>query len=1736
MLSLGTAALRRRFTNSAKSSRKPRRVHHHRRAVFFEALESRHLLSATFLDTEDNDSLAAAQAVVSPGLSVGVVDMFTASNGSVVTGDPDYYSFQAAVPGQLRVSVAFAAGSGAMVTFYDNADNVIGAATTIDSNNPLAPLTVTGVDPADVYKVGIDGDNAEYQLRIWNPDANEASGGDNSQATATNLGSFTGAAITSADHTITRPDRDFFELLSDVAGPIEIRAIMPAGTGAATGANSPTNLGIRVRDASGVILATSNGTTTDVDLATFAAVAGQAYFIEVYSGSVGQVNQYDLEISQPTATVTGFKYLDVNGDGFQDWGEPGLADWTIYVDANDNSVLDTGETSVTTASDGSYSLTLPPGMHVIREVLPTGWAQTYPGPAAGHAHRIHVSASMLLDHIDFGNFQSAIKSGTKFEDLNANGQWDANEPGLPGWTINLVGSDVQGNPVNLSTTTDSNGAYSFSVPPGTYTVSEVLQSGWTQSYPASGTYAITLTSGQVEEDNDFGNYRQATKSGVKFEDLNGNGVRDAGEPGLPGWTINLVGSDGMGNGVNLSTTTDSNGAYSFSVAPGTYTVSEEQQAGWIQSYPASSSYVVTLTSGEADEDNDFGNFRQATKSGVKFEDINGNSLRDTGEPGLPDWTINLVGTDGMGNAVSKSTTTDANGVYSFSVPPGTYTVSEALPSGWTQSYPAAPGTYTVTLASGEEDSGNDFGNFQNATKSGMKFHDLNGNGVNDGEPGLAGWTITLTGANGMGSGVNLSTVTDSNGAYSFSVPPGVYTVNEVLQSGWTQSYPASGSYVVTLTSGQVDDNNDFGNFRQATKTGVKFEDLDGDGERDTGEPGVSDWIITLNGTDGRGNVVGLSATTDANGDYSFSVPPGTYTVGEMPQSGWTQSYPASGSYSVTLVSGQADEDNDFGNFRQATKSGVKFEDLNGNGLRDAGEPGLSGWTINLVGTDGMGNAVSLNTTTGVNGAYSFIVPPGTYTVSEGPQGGWTQSYPATPGTYTVTLASGEQDSGNDFGNFQNATESGMKFHDLNGNGVNDGEPGLPGWTITLSGTDGLGNGVSLSTTTDSNGAYAFSVPPGTYTVSEVLQSGWTQSYPASGTYVVTLASGEVDAVNNFGNFRQATKSGMKFHDLDRNGTLDAGDPGLPGWKINLSGTDGMGNAINATTTTDANGNYSFVVPPGTYAVYETPQANWTQTAPLAGPGVITAPNSTLGYLVTLVSGQADNDNHFGNAPTPAFTGSKYYDANENGGRDVGEPGLPGWTIELFADVDDNGIFEPKGPFGVVGPDGDPVATAMTDANGNYSLGSLNLPSGRYFVRETIKMGWKQTSSPTYYSVLFTQGTAYPTPLEFGNSSCVTDLFVPDGQRIVTAYRDGLLTLVLSQGTFTVTRVDVPGIDDGGNGIVDDAEDVQFDAYDRVNGGVLEGVTSVESKPDAAGQRVDILIGAQDYLHDGAHPTPPGTQFVVNITGSDGAGALAVLNAVNVDVAGSLALIITGTECGELIAVADDTGGTASDAKAIYFGTVEGEFNGGADLASEGIKYNTPILDAMFGIPTISRVEVYAGDGDDIIRVTDEIVQQTTLDAGPGNDNIRAGSGRAYMAGGAGHDLLVGGLADDIIYGGSGQDRIFGGAGADRAYGDAGNDWIAGGIGDDALLRGGEDDDRISGGLGRDRLYGDAGYDDLYRDAVDYLVDVGANGGAINSVPPDFVEQDLLDLIAKYWDDADADAQDTLDELIASILP
>lgn len=193
--------------------------------------------------------------------------------------------------------------------------------------------------------------------------------------------------------------------------------------------------------------------------------------------------------------------------------------------------------------------------------------------------------------------------------------------------------------------------------------------------------------------------------GVMYEDQNVDGVREAGEPGIPRWKIYLF----YNNKEVASTTTGAGGAYSFQlnadampIGAGTYTLKEESREGWRQQ-KAPKPIFISFGAGEFHfEGNDFGNWRPAVISGHKFDDSNVNGVWDKGESPLGEWGIQLS------NGEERSTAAD--GSYSFSVRPGTYTVNELLQSGWRQTTPGGSGSFEFTVVSGQVVEGADFGN------------------------------------------------------------------------------------------------------------------------------------------------------------------------------------------------------------------------------------------------------------------------------------------------------------------------------------------------------------------------------------------------------------------------------------------------------------------------------------------------------------------------------------------------------------------------------------------------------------------------------------------------------------------------------------------------------------------------------------------------------------------------------------------------------------------------------------------------------------------------------------------------------------------------------------------------------------------------------------------------------------------------------------------------------------------
>lgn len=85
--------------------------------------------------------------------------------------------------------------------------------------------------------------------------------------------------------------------------------------------------------------------------------------------------------------------------------------------------------------------------------------------------------------------------GIAFDDVEGNGVMEANETGLANLTINL--EQPAGTVIN-SVATSMDGKFAFTdLAAGEYTVSEVVEAGWTLIAPADGKFTVTITNESI---------------------------------------------------------------------------------------------------------------------------------------------------------------------------------------------------------------------------------------------------------------------------------------------------------------------------------------------------------------------------------------------------------------------------------------------------------------------------------------------------------------------------------------------------------------------------------------------------------------------------------------------------------------------------------------------------------------------------------------------------------------------------------------------------------------------------------------------------------------------------------------------------------------------------------------------------------------------------------------------------------------------------------------------------------------------------------------------------------------------------------------------------------------------------------------------------------------------------------------------------------------------------------------
>ncbi|NJN16429.1 MAG: DUF11 domain-containing protein [Oscillochloris sp.] len=667
-----------------------------------------------------------------------------------------------------------------------------------------------------------------------------------------------------------------------------------------------------------------------------------------------------------TAAIGNFVWLDLDTDGIQDSGEPGVAGVQIVLFDSGGAALDT----IVSDASGNYSFSgLAPGDYYLRFVLPPSYL-TSPNNQGANDNVDSDPAGVNLDTAvttliagetdnswDFGIYQPAALGDRVWHDQDGDGVQDVGEPGIDGVTVTLRTPGPNGTIGDGDDTTEgitvtaAGGFYRFdNLPPGDYYVQFGATAGYTDVSPQNQgavdsvdsdadpttrrTGVITLVSSQIDMNWDMGVFNRAALGDRIWIDDNADGIQDPGEtnnPGgiLAGLTVELYRADGTPVG---TTTTDAGGLYGFSnLTPGSYyVVFNNLPAGYaltqqdqgadnaLDSDPdriSRQTTFITLRSGDNDITWDAGIFETATVGDRVWVDANADGIQDAGETvGVSSVRVDLL----AGATIIDSTYTDADGLYLFTdLLPGTYTIQfSQIPSGWLRSPENQGGddatdsdgdatfsTASFSIGVGADDRRYDQGLYQPASLGDRVWHDQNANGVQDtGEPGISGVTVSLLDGSG--------------------------------------------------------------------------NPIDGDG----GTPGVQ----------------AVTTITDGSGIYTFTnLTPGTYRVEFAFPAGYDRISPqdqggddtadsdadpvSRRTAATTLISGQNDPNWDMGVYRLAAIGNRVWEDQDGDGVQDGGEPNVDGVTVSLL--DGSGNPIDgdlgtpgvqpLTTTTGGGGVYSF---------------------------------------------------------------------------------------------------------------------------------------------------------------------------------------------------------------------------------------------------------------------------------------------------------------------------------------------------------------------------------------------------------------------------------------------------------------------------------------------------------------------------------------------------------------------------------------------------------------------------------------------------------------------------------------------------------------------------------------------------------------------------------------------
>ena len=1103
------------------------------------------------------------------------------------------------------------------------------------------------------------------------------------------------------------------------------------------------------------------------------------------------------------SSITGIIFNDINNNDIQDGIETAVTGATATL----KRLKTTGDGydedfTAQTSGAGVFSFTqLLPGRYEVALNVPTGWMVTTPdgkkvsGTVSSHAEFtrpytwiVNIPYDNESITLDTGYVQKSSISGYVWRDFDGNRAKNDSETFYSGLTVALYkGSGVTSGTPFATQTTDSNGAYLFDdLYPGDYTV--VLTKPdefWYVTIPGDNlmtnmpVISITLPDNTASSNNIFGLTQLVAITGVIFEDENVNGQKDIGEVLVPDVIALLELKSG---GISEFTELLSNGDGTFNyanLAPGVYELSfSDIPPGWqiatddgktitVGSATAvfnrtAGVWTITVKSDAAVINIETGLVRKSAISGYVWMDHNNNQTKDPTESFYNGLTVTLYQDwNGTAGTVIKTATTGPNGEYEFTdLYLGDYTVVLTLPAAnWFVTNTGSDllvnlPEIDVELTGVAEATGQNFGITQLINISGRIWedNDIPANGTYDATDTLVeSATVTITGPDGFSD----SATTGPDGIYEFNnLLLGAYTITfadeayvdwflsntftNITGSPSVSFTPAARQWVVESYTGYDRDDCNFALARYTIISGKVWEDVDGDGVYQNGEPLMGGRTVVISLNSGSGYAPVATLTTESDGTYSYNVTaPGLYRVAVTPPStSWGFTNPISGQKDITISGLNETHTADFGLVTYVALSGLVWSELDGNGVYTSGGTGetpLSGHEVSIYRNGALVSPAGF--ATGTNGRFELDrLIPGDYEVIISPLAGSMVTISGAgfdPSTckWTLTLQSRDSRDDLDCAFTPERTITGFIWYDTSADGIKDTSEvamqNIPVKLLVLNGTEYVDvPKYPVPVLTNAGGEFSFTgLPPGIYRV-VVDAADHIRTNPESPQTAEDRYLDYIFGVSDFvftqhktmGLVLPASLSGFTFLDKNSNGAYDLLIDAPCSVTVTIERVSPAPHAYPSFSTNSSTGKFdSFSalgirLLPGEYKVTfgVVPDHN------VSTPGSAAFNPSTRAYTITLAPDEDRDDLEVGYKAIYLITGYVWKDTNYNDRIDAGELHFTdGDMIEITIEADNIGF----GPQTVI-VDENGKFEVEVDGPDAYTVSVSNLPDGYWITSKS----------------------------------------------------------------------------------------------------------------------------------------------------------------------------------------------------------------------------------------------------------------------------------------------------------------------------------------------------------------------------------------------------------------------------------